>query len=325
MIEANVIQGKHLLLRADLDVPLSQGGIMNSYRLDRLLPTLKLCLSHAQSILIIGHLGRPVGEDDSLSLKPVKDWLEKSLNQSIYFISSGYSPGEWNRVEFPLALMENLRFSEKENKSDPEFAQIISAGSDIYVYDAFAAFHPSTSLHKIPEVLSTLTGLQFDLEVSSLSRAITKAEKPSLLLLSGAKNDKLNYLPLLQARFNQVILGGKLAPQSDLTVSGLDLNQVATNRILTAIKAAKTIVLNGPLGKFEDPNSATATKTVFHALKNSPAYTLLGGGDTLSAISTLGFNYSDFSFVSTGGGAMLEFMATNTHPLLEVLKNKSVN
>lgn len=325
MVEPKAIKGKHLLLRADLDVPIVKGKITNSYRLECLLPTLKLCLSSGRSTLIIGHLGRPVGEDYHLSLKPIKIWLEKSINQAIYFIPSGYSPGEWNREDYPIALMENLRFSDKEETPNSEFARIISAGSDIYIYDAFAAFHPSTSLHRIPEALPTLTGLHFDLEVSSLSRAIRKAEKPSLFLLSGAKNDKLAYLPKLQALFDQVILGGKLAVVSDLTPSGLDLNQTAINHILSAVSTAKTIVLNGPLGKFEDPSGTAATKAVFSALKNSSAYTLLGGGDTLSAITKLGFSYSEFSFVSTGGGAMLEFITKNTHPLLEVLKNKSVN
>jgi len=325
MVEAKTIKGKNVLLRADLDVPMEDKKITNFYRLQQLLPTLKLCRKYANSTLIIGHNGRPVGEDLCFSLKSVKEWLERSLNQSIYFISSGFYPGEWNRAEFSLALMENLRFSEKEKTLSREFALQIAAGSEIYVYDAFAAYHPSTSLQKIPEILPTLTGIQFDLEIATLSQAIKASSRPRLLILSGAKPDKLEYLSRLSSKFDQIILGGKLASRADLTSIGLDLNPQAVSVIRTAIAKAKTIVLNGPLGKYELPEGANATREVFKILKSAPGRVIVGGGDTLSAITALGFQYSDFNFVSTGGGAMLEFMATLTHPLLEILTKKSVN
>jgi len=116
------------------------------------------------------------------------------------------------------------------------------------------------------------------------------------------------------------LLGGKFAIPEHLTSDGLDLNEEAISLFKKAISEAKTIVLNGPLGYYEDGIHAKATQEVLEALKNSQNTTVLGGGDTISAISALGFKYSDFGFVSTGGGAMLEFLATGTHPLLLVLK-----
>ena len=135
--------------------------------------------------------------------------------------------------------------------------------------------------------------------------------------------DKLEILKGIMPKFDRALLGGKLASPDHLTPDGLDLNETATALLLQVISEAQTIVLNGPLGYYEDGIHATATKAIFQALKDSSALTILGGGDTIAAIPTLGFKYSDFGFVSTGGGAMLDFLAIGTHPLLEILARKA--
>ncbi len=336
MITADLLKGKNILFRADLDVPIEGGRVVNDFRLQALLPSLKLCLANAKSTLIIGHLGRPKGSDPTLGLNPVREWLEKALNQSIFFISSGYSPEKWAREQFPLAMFDNLRFAKGELGLDRELAQQLTAGSQLYVYEAFAAYNTATSLQIIPETLPTYSGLQFDQEVENLTKIVKNRVSPSLLVISGAKEDKIPYVDNFsnQKTFDEILIGGKLAKNfasickpngvcitsASLTADGLDIDPDSAHLFSEKILAAKSIVLNGPLGKFEDGTHAAGTKAIFEAIKNSPAYSVIGGGDTLAAIPSLGFAYVDFDFVSTGGGAMLDFLATGTHPLLEVLK-----
>jgi len=339
MISKEILSGKNVLLRLDLDVPVKEGKVTNDFRLRASLPSLKLCLENAASTLIIGHLGRPQGVEPSLSLAPVREWLEKALDRPILFISSGFSPGEWAREQFPLAMFDNIRFHSGEIGNNREFAKEICYDCDIYVYEAFAAYNSAASLRIIPELLPTYTGIQFDREVEALSAVRENASKPSLLLLSGAKEDKKAFVDKFgselpnpeQSRriFDEILIGGKLAslvPQgrnvtpATLTEDGLDIDEASATLFAKKILLAQTVVINGPLGRFEDGIHDKATRAIFEAAKNSPAKVIIGGGDTLSAIPALGFSYSDFDFVSTGGGAMLEFLAEGTHPLLEILE-----
>ena len=316
------LKGKNVLLRADLDVPIKDGRVENNFRLVALLPTLKLCLENAHRTCLIGHLGRPESLDPAFSLAPIQEELKRLINQEILFITSGFSPGECWTGEFPISLMENIRFDPREESIDRQFAEELSQGADLYVYEAFASYNPSTSLQTIPEVLPTVTGLQFDREVTPLGGVLTNPTHPTLLIASGAKPDKLKTIKQIMSKFDHALLGGKFASPNHLTPDGLDMNEEATSLFKKAISEAQTIVLNGPLGYYEDGTHAKATKEVFRALKDSSALTILGGGDTVAAIPALGFHYSDFGFVSTGGGAMLDFLATGTHPLLEIVDKK---
>ena len=320
MITANELKGKNVLLRADLDVPIKDSRVESTFRLESLLPTLKLCLEHAHRTCLIGHLGRPEELDPAFSLAPVRDDLKRLTHQDILFISSGFSPGECWKGELPLALMENLRFDPREESITREFGRELSHGADIYIYEAFANYRPCTSLQIIPEVTPTRTGFQFDREVSIFQGILHEPAHPSLLIASGAKPDKLEIIKEITSKFDKTLLGGKFASPDHLTLDGLDINEGTTSLFKNAISEAKTVVLNGPLGVYEDGVHSKATKEVFQALKDSSALTVLGGGDTVAAIPDLGFNYTDFAFVSTGGGAMLDFLATGTHPLLDILK-----
>jgi|SRR3989344_188091 len=331
MLKPSLIKGKNVLLRADLDVPLEGGRVANDFRLQALLPTLKLCLENAQSTLIIGHLGRPTGPDPAFGLKPVQEWLERALNQSIFFISSGFSPGEWARGQSPLAMFDNLRFHLGELTNDREFAKQLSAGSEIYVYEAFAAYNEAASLRIIPEIIPTYPGLRFEKEVEELGNILKNRLPPSLLVISGAKEDKVKYVDNLVDKFDEILVGGKLASLVSLhanivpasfTPDGFDIDPTSIALFSGKILAAKSVVISGPLGRFEDGQHAAGTKAILAAAKRSPARIVIGGGDTLAAIPALGFAYTDFDFVSTGGGAMLEFLATGTHPLLEVIKKQ---
>lgn len=329
VLNPSLIQGKNVLLRADLDVTLEAGRVANDFRLQALLPTLRLCLTNAQSTLIIGHLGRPDGPNPAFGLNPVREWLENALHRSIFFISSGFSPGEWARGESSLAMFDNLRFHPGELGSDREFAQRLSAGSDIYIYEAFAAYNEAASLRIIPEIIPTYPGLRFEREVEELEKIVKRSLSPSLLIISGVKEDKTKYVDKFVDKFDEVLVGGKLASlisshanviSASLTPDGFDIDWASIDLFSTKIMTAKSVVINGPLGRFEDGEHAGGTKAILEAAKLSPARVIIGGGDTLAAIPVLGFSYADFDFISTGGGAMLEFLATGTHPLLEVIK-----
>lgn len=325
MLTKETIQNKRVLLRADLDVPLKEGRVENDFRLKAILPTIRFCLEHAQKTVIIGHLGRPEGVDASLSLKPVQESLKSLLNQDIPLLPSGISPGERWEGESPLVLMENLRFDVREEKVDREYAGILAQGADIYIYESFANYHESASLTLIPEVLPTFTGFRFDEEVTALKKVLVNPLHPTLLLASGAKADKLEIVNKIASKFDQTLLGGIFAKPEERTPDGLDLNRETTSLFLSEIGKAGTIVMNGPVGMYEDGVHGEATKAIFQAILGSSAYSLLGGGNTLDAVTFLGFSYASFGFTSTGGGAMLEFLATGTHPMLEILKNAKLN
>ena len=331
MFTPHLVNGKNVLLRADLDVPVERGKVANDFRLQTLLPTLKLCLENAQNTLIIGHLGRPTGLDPAFGLKPVREWLENALHRSIFFIDSGFSPGNRAGRQFPIAMFDNLRFNPGELANDREFAKQLSAGSDIYIYEAFAAYNEAASLRIIPEIIPTYPGFRFEKEVEELGNILKNRLSPSLLVISGAKEDKVKYVDNLVDKFDEILVGGKLASLVSLhanivpasfTPDGFDIDPTSIALFSGKILAAKSVVISGPLGRFEDGQHAAGTKAILAAAKRSPARIVIGGGDTLAAIPALGFAYTDFDFVSTGGGAMLEFLATGTHPLLEVIKKQ---
>lgn len=314
------IQNKNVLLRADLDLPLKDGRVENNFRLLASLPTIKFCLQYAKKTIIIGHLGRPDGLDPKFSLAPVQEELKRLLNQDVPLVPSGISPGERWTGESPLYLMENLRFDVREDQSEKGLAEELALGAEVYVYEAFATYRPCASLSQIPEILPTYTGFRFDEEVEIFNKLLGNPPRPTLLLASGAKQDKLEIVKKLTPIFDKVLLGGAFASKTERTPDGYDINDSTIALFLNTISEAKTIVLNGPVGKYED-GYIKGTKAVFQAVADSHAYTVVGGGDTLAAIPHLGFSYTLFSFVSTGGGAMLEYLTTNTHPLLEILKN----
>lgn len=321
MFKIEDIKGKNVLVRGDLDLPIKDGRVENTFRLEALLPTLKQCLENAHQTCLIGHLGRPKGVDPKMSLIPVREELKRLLNHDIKLLPSGFSPGDSWTGELPLFMLENIRFDDREEIIDRGFAEQLSTGADVYIYEAFASYNPCTSLNLIPELIPTFTGIQFDKEIDTLAQALQNPLHPSLLLASGAKMDKLEIIHKISPKFDQVLLGGKFAPSDQLTPDGLDLTESATSLFLSAISEAKMVVMNGPLGMYEDGVHDKATRAVLQALKDSKARTILGGGDTLAAIPHLGFAYTDFGFVSTGGGAMLEFLATGTHPLLKILRS----
>lgn len=335
----DLVYGKRVLLRADLDVPLAQLTVNSSqftvkedFRLEAWMPTLELCLKYASSTVIMGHVGRPAspigvqggpGEDPSFSVKPIVEWLEKRL--------------EHIKVEEgALHVLENLRFEKGEDGADLEFAKELAAMGDVYINDAFAAYHPAASTTVLPTLLPHALGLNFREEVKELQAIRKSPKRPFVAIVGGAKvEDKLPAVWYLSKLCDTVLVGGKLAAQikqkelsgqmeilpsnvllADLTADGLDIAPHMAKEWKKYIYGAKLILWNGPLGKYEEKREESLK--VAQLVLASGAESIVGGGDTVAALNSWGL-LGHFDFVSTGGGAMLKFLVDGTLPTLEVL------
>lgn len=313
------VANKRVLVRADLDVDVTE-----IYRLEALLPTLKYLSSKFSKIILIGHRGRPEGKVvDELKMKAVEHELRK--------IASGIS----------FEILENLRFDPGEEKNDLEYAKRLASLGDCYVNEAFASSHrDAASITTIPKLLPHAAGLRFIEEISNLSKVFDNPKKPVLFVVGGGKKDKLSYIEELTKIADRILVGGRLpeyygdkALESVRNVSGDDkliiANLIMDKEDITIhsiekfeeeIKKAGTIVLAGPMGKYEDEGHRQGTERIFKAVAASSSFKITGGGDSLSVISI--YNLKDkFDWVSVGGGAMLEFLAKKTLPGIEALLN----
>lgn len=317
VVSPEFIQGKKVLLRLDIDVPLIDGRIQDDFRLRAGLPTLKLCLENASEVIVMGHIGRPLGEDKSLSVEPIYDWYKEKLGE----------------VGGKLKILENLRFEEGEEKGDLDYAKELAALGEVYVNEAFAAYHQAASTTVLPTLLPHFAGLQFVREVGKLREVRENPKKPLVAIIGGAKvEDKLPVVEAMAKIADYVLVGGKIAGEvsrvkslesgnvlvGELNEEETDITKKAAEEWKPIISKAKMIVWNGPMGKVEEPRNFM-THEVANLVIQSNAETILGGGDTITYLGKLGL-LERFSFVSTGGGAMLKFLIEGTLPTIEALK-----
>jgi len=329
------VVGKSVIFRADLDVPLDGDEIKDATRLDKLMPSLSLLKDSAAKIVIIGHIGRPEGENSSLSTKKLQEYFSGKLEADIEFLQ--YQPlGELvDKVvasENKFVLIDNLRYWKEEEANDGVFAEELAKMGEVFVNDAFASSHRShASIVGIPKYLSHFAGVHFAKEVKNLSEVLNNPERPLVVLLSGVKKDKLDYLDPFINLADRVLVGGRLPEFMDedyhndkVMVAGLiqdkeDITIHSIENFEKEIKNAKTVVVSGPLGKFEEEGHRQGTKQVFGAIVNLEAFKVAGGGDTIAAINLLGLS-EKFDWISIGGGAMLEFLTKGTLPGIEALE-----
>jgi phosphoglycerate kinase len=343
--------GKSVIVRADLDCDSFQ---TTDYRLQNLLPTLNYLMERKAKIIIIGHRGRPTPFNlkspmtDNLSevmefgLAPVAKLLEKELGKTVGFIPDiRIKTLSDNNRNIPI-MLENLRFEEGEEKNDQKFAEDLANLADIYVNEAFASSHREhTSVNALPKLMKLqgkqiCLGLRFMEEIENLSKVFVNAKKPVVTIISGLKEDKLSYVEPFLEFSDKILIGGilpeyfekfaisnsQLAIKDKIFVAQLlpdkeDITINSIERFEKEIENAGTIVVSGPLGKFEDEGHRQGTQRIFEAVvTNKNAFKVAGGGDTEKAISL--FAISDkFSWISTGGGAMLDFLAKGTLPGIE--------
>jgi phosphoglycerate kinase len=320
VIDTSDIQNKKIILRADLDVD-PNGEAEDIFRLKVMIPTINALLEKKCQIVIIGHKGRPEGKvAPEFSLKPVAEKLSQLLAKPIAFQGEG-----------DIIMLENLRFDPGEEKNDPEFAKKLSSLAEFYVNDAFTTSHRNhASIVGIPRLLPHAAGLRLALEVKNLGSVFTNPKRPVIAIIGGAKEDKLNYiegfkkfadkihivgaLPKLMEESGdpKVVVARLLPDKEDITIHSMEV-------IEADIASAGTIIVAGPVGKYEDEGHRQGTQRIFQAIASSSAFKIAGGGDTQKALSFLGIE-SSFDWVSVGGGATLEFLAKGTLPGIEALK-----
>ncbi|MEK7617302.1 MAG: phosphoglycerate kinase [Patescibacteria group bacterium] len=338
IVSANLISSKRVILRYDMDVALGKRKVIEDFKLKAGLKTLDLCLEHAESVIMMGHVGRPDGKVvEDLKVAPIVDW----------FRNQGYL-GDLESGK--LKILENLRFDSRESfdwfdnthhkfvqdKEALEFAKELASKGDVYINEAFSSYRLASSTTIIPILLPHAAGLHFAEEVRVLGGVRENPKKPFIAIMGGGAagkdEEKFPVISLLSKNADAVLVGGKLVAEireqnievpknvlvGKLTEDGYDLASETVDAWENLIKAAKMIVWNGPLGKFEDPKN-DSTKKVGKIVANSEAESIVGGGDTVSALNQAGL-LDKFSFVSVGGGAMLKLLADGTLPTIEALK-----
>lgn len=318
-LESSKVEGKRILLRLDLDLP-QKGKSFDTTRLEVGLATLKYLLAHkALEVTVIAHRGRPKKQSPAFSLAPIEKILRKKLTKE-----------ENTRVK----VEKNLRFDPREEKGSKAFAKELAKGHDIYVLEAFATAHREhTSITFLPELLPTYPGLQFEKELKAFERVVTKPKRPFLVILGGAKLEtKMPLIEKFQEKADVVLVGGKLAVEAreqgfkgrkvilaEITEDGKDITQAAAEQFIRFIKAAGTVIWNGPMGLFEDGKHTEGTKQIAQAINMATSYTLTGGGDTEAAQTK--FKAEDkVKHISSGGGAMLDYLVKGNLPGIEAIK-----
>ncbi len=317
IVNPQIVSGKKVLLRLDLDVPVENGEVTEDFRLKAGISTLKLCVQNASKVIVIGHLGRPAGKDTAFSLDPVRRWFEQN--------------------GFPqIEMLENLRFDPREESLDMGFAQKLACMADVYIFEAFASHRLAVSTTILPTIMPHACGLRFAKEVETLERVRNNPKKPFVAIMGGAKaSDKLPVIEVLVKKADAVLVGGKLVSEiqnskfkiqnnvlvGKLTEDGFDIAEETLESWRRFILEAKEIVWNGPVGKFEDPKN-DATKKLAEIILQSDADIIIGGGDSIAALNQAGLleKAEEKAFISTGGGAMLKLLSDGTLPTIEAFK-----
>ncbi|MDO8548310.1 MAG: phosphoglycerate kinase [bacterium] len=308
------VKGKRVLVRCDLDV--LDGTQVIDARLCAAIPTLKLLRGkEAAQIVIVGYVGRPGGKVvEELRVAPVAKRLHE------------LAPG----VNFEVK--ENLRFDPREESNEEGFAKELAGLGDIFVNESFATAHrPYASIVGIPKLLPSYAGLQFMSEVEHLSHALTPSPG-SIALIAVTKADKIPLINKLATLYDKVLVGGPvpsdyapLAPNIVLPVDGipelkglLDIGPRTRAAWVQEVAQAPFVLWNGPLGWYEK-GYRESTDAIAEKIISSGVGAVIGGGDTINALKKFKFDPAKV-FLSTGGGAMLQFLVDGTLPGIEALR-----
>ena len=385
--ETNLNQ-KKVLLRLDLNVPLDNGKITDTTRIDKILPTINFLLKSEAKIIILSHVGRPNGKVvNEFSLKPICEDLKNKLNENIRLVSKNIkeikSTDLFNEQDEKIVILENLRFYEEEEKNDNSFAKHLASLADIYVNDAFSCSHRAhASIFEITKFIPSYAGLQLNLEIDALTKITSEIQRPITCIIGGSKiSSKINIIKNLITKFDNIIIVGGMAnnilkykeyeigksiqedncdkiieeifslsekesckiiyPEDVAVGKNLDgsaeikeLNNISKDELILdigpktikaidlLIEESSTILWNGPAGYFENPNFAKGSveiaKKIIEKNKNNTIYSVAGGGDTVSLLNSIGAT-SNFNFVSTAGGAFLEYLEGKELPGIKAL------
>lgn len=380
------LDGKRVLIRQDLNVPLKDGVVTNDARIRASLPTIQLALEKGAKVMLMSHLGRPTeGQpDSSLSLQPVAKRLSELLDLSVNFQKDWLNAIELNDGD--VVLCENVRFNIGEKADDDVLAKRMAALCDVFVMDAFGTAHRAqASTHGVAKYADiACAGPLLSNELSALAKALDNPARPIVAIVGGSKvSTKLTVLDSLSEKVDQLIVGGGIANTfiaaagnnvgkslcehdlidnanaltakaketdgdipvpidvvcgkafseaasaviknvSDVEADDMifDIGPETAKKFSEMLKGAGTIVWNGPVGVFEFDQFGEGTKMLAHAIAESNAFSVAGGGDTVAAIDKYGVA-DDISYISTGGGAFLEFIEGKSLPAVTVLEERA--
>lgn len=384
------VSGKRVLVRVDLNVPMENGVVSDTTRIDRILPTLREISDKGGKVILLAHFGRPKGVDPTQSLKPVAAEVARRLGRPVAFAAECTGPVVKAAVDAmtngDVLCLENTRFHIGEEKNDPAFVAALAANGDVYVNDAFSAAHRAhASTEGLARVLPAYAGRTMQAEIEALAKALETPERPVLAVVGGAKvSSKLELLGNLVKKVDILVIGGGMAntflaaqgkavgkslcehdlldtarsvlatakasgceivlpvdavvasefkahaPSRTVSVDQigeadmmLDIGAASVKTVAAKLATAKTLVWNGPFGAFElEPFDAGTNAVAHEAARLTKAGKLLsvaGGGDTVSALNHAGAA-DDFTYVSTAGGAFLEWLEGKPLPGVDALR-----
>ncbi len=370
------LKGTTVLVRAALNVPVENGVVKGSFRLESALPTIAYLQKKGARVVLLGHLG----DKGTETLRPVYEALKKRIPALMF---SDVTVGREAHAEVSamtdgdVLMLENVRRLKGEKENDPHIAQELASLADVFVEDSFDVCHRAhASVVGVAKLLPSYAGLLVEKELEGLKRALSP-KSPALAVIAGSKfSTKEPVLHTLLGGYEHVFVGGAIANDllkaqgidvADSLTSGaetlamrelienhrlllpvdalvapidalrsdaelvavdqvpsgtaiLDIGPKTIDLLAPHIKKAKTIVWNGTLGKYES-GFMDGTRELAKAIMESKKHCIVGGGDTVAALDTLGLT-QEFAFVSTGGGAMLDYLAYGTLPGLDVLHGK---
>ncbi|WP_306225287.1 phosphoglycerate kinase [Bosea beijingensis] len=384
------LAGKRVLVRVDLNVPMEDGKVSDTTRIDRILPTIREIADKGGKVVLLAHFGRPKGRDDKNSLRQVVPALTEALGRPVTFVEDCIGDDVAKALSAAkngdVLLLENTRFHAGDEKNDAEFVKALAANGDLYVNDAFSAAHRAhASTEGLAHVLPAYAGRTMQAELEALSAGLDNPARPVMAIVGGAKvSTKLELLGNLVKKVDVLAIGGGMA-NTFLAARGVDVGKslcehdlVGTAReieekakaagceillpvdalvarefkahpsyrvvpvggveademildagplsiaeVIMRLEKVKTLVWNGPFGAFELPPFDTATVAVAKAaarrVQAGELVAVAGGGDTVAAMNHAGVA-EDLSYVSTAGGAFLEWMEGKALPGVEALR-----
>lgn len=321
------VDGKTVIVRADFDVPIENGKITETLRIEKSIPTLKYLREKNCPLFIISHLGRPEGRDPEYSLKIVLPELEKLLGEKILF-----QEDLKQKISGNIILLENLRYWKEEEANDLEFAKKLASFGEFYVDECFSVAHRNhASVAILPTLLPSAAGIELFQEVSELEKIFKAPQHPLVAIIGGAKLEtKLPAITNMARVSDKVLVGGKLMFEIDkstipgnvvVAIDDIDQKDIGPKTLelfKNEIEKAKMIVWNGPMGMFEEAKYELGTRELAKIVANSSGYSIVGGGDTIAALNKENM-LDNIDFVSVGGGAMLEFLEGKKLPALVAL------
>ncbi len=375
------LQGKRVLIREDLNVPIKDGKVSSDARIRASLPTIQAAVKAGAKVMLMSHLGRPTEGEyaDEFSLAPVANHLSELLGQAVELVKDWENVGEI--ANGSVVMFENVRFNKGEKKDDETLSRAYASLCDVYVMDAFGTAHRAqASTHGVGKFAPVAcAGPLLAAELEALAKALDNPKRPLVAIVGGSKvSTKLTVLESLSELVDQLIVGGGIAntflaaagkpvgkslcehdlidnarqlaaktsiptpvdvvvgkefSESAVAVAKLaedvesddmifDVGAETSKQFAEIIASAGTVIWNGPVGVFEFDQFGAGTKALAEAIASSDAFSIAGGGDTLAAVDKYGIA-DQVSYISTGGGAFLEFVEGKTLPAVAMLTERA--